>query len=322
MHISRKRLTIAGSILLALLVYFTYDAWFLYCNDSYIMSDLVEVTPQVAGTISHIYVKDNEFVHKNQLLIEIDQTPFKLEVEKQRVLLNQAKQEYLLLTTKKNEASAALEVAKANLDLANLQLKRYQYLIQRRVVSQQFYDEAQTKQKISTSQTLQANEKIKHAEEELALQREKIKNVENQLRLAEQTLSYTQIYASMDGYINNLNIYLGSYATHGKPLFGLVSNHAWRVIANYQSNMISHIHPGNYVLIYISGYTGHLFIGKVESIGHAVARESGSNNPALPYVKPITDWIRYPYRYPVRIIFLSPPHIQLRMGTDVRTFVL
>ncbi len=42
----------------------------------------------------------------------------------------------------------------------------------------------------------------------------------------------------------------------------------------------------------------------------------------MPYVKPVTSWVRYAYRFPVRIHFKHLPHrVSLYLGTDVKVFV-
>ena len=63
-------------------------------------------------------------------------------------------------------------------------------------------------------------------------------HVVNQLGLAEYHYSQSQLHAPTDGYINNLRIYAGDHADVGQPLFSLINNHTWRVVANIKETNI------------------------------------------------------------------------------------
>ncbi|MFT6835733.1 MAG: multidrug resistance efflux pump, partial [Francisellaceae bacterium] len=81
------------------------------------------------------------------------------------------------------------------------------------------------------------------------------------------------------------------------------------------------------VWVYISSRPWHFYEGRVLSIERAVARSETPENAALPYVKPVLSWIRYPYRIPVRIKLDdwsngNENNIPLYMGTDARIFIL
>src|ERR1700689_2556882 len=50
-----------------------------YTDDAYITSDVVQVTPQVAGPVEAVHVSDNQWVKRGTILFTIDPTPFKLQ---------------------------------------------------------------------------------------------------------------------------------------------------------------------------------------------------------------------------------------------------
>ena len=83
--------------------------WFLHRNrigtdDAYIEGRAVLVAPQVSGHVVILAVNDNQFVHKGDLLVQIDDRPY-------IAARDQAQAQVLA-------AQAQLENAKANLDLA------------------------------------------------------------------------------------------------------------------------------------------------------------------------------------------------------------
>lgn len=67
----------------------------------------VDIRPQVGGTLTQIGFKDGDIVHKGDLLFQIDPTPYQIKL---------------------SEAAAQLEAAKARLELANRQVRRFSTL--------------------------------------------------------------------------------------------------------------------------------------------------------------------------------------------------
>ncbi|MCD6047136.1 MAG: hypothetical protein K0S08_783 [Gammaproteobacteria bacterium] len=318
-----RKLKIALGLVLLCLIYLSADWWFLYSNDAYLYSDVVEVSSQVSGFIKQVFVKDNQSVKQGELLMQIDEAPFILKVHQDNAALEEAQHQLSVLIAKKIQSSAELEAAQAQHNLANANLKRYQSLVKTGAISKQYFEQINTQQQISSAQIKVDQAEIDQATKAVLLQQSTIKAMQNQLALSEYNLSQTKIYAANSGHINHLEVFKGDYVTPGKTLFGLVSQNAWQVIANYESNHISHIHTGDRVFIYIAGHPFHIFLGHVESIGRAVSRDQVAPNAALPYIEPVTSWIRYPYRFPVRIkLDQLPKDFSLYMGTDARTFVL
>lgn len=289
------------------------------------MTDLLNITPQVNGYIDKIYIKDNQYVKKNTLLLEIEKTPYELAVEQKQAALNQAKEDEELLTIRLQRVAATLNAEKAKLNLANITLGRYQgiYQTNTKAISRQDLDDAIANQLIASANLTKEKVTLLEIQQALVVQKAKIKKAESELHTAQYYLSLTKIFAPVEGYINNLRVYQGDYVTTGAALFGMASAKEWRIIANYKEYALNNIYPGQKVLVYIYGYGLRIFIGEVISVGRAVARKPYPENSALPYIEPITDWIRYPYRFPVRIHLLNLPNdIQLHMGADVRTILL
>ena len=52
-----------------------------YTDDSYVDSDVVQVTPEVAGSIEAVHVSDNQWIKRGSILFTIDPRPFKLELQ-------------------------------------------------------------------------------------------------------------------------------------------------------------------------------------------------------------------------------------------------
>lgn len=60
-------------------------------DDAQVTSDLVQIAPKVAGTVTNVLVKENEMVKKGQLIAVIDPAPFQTAVDQARANLELAK---------------------------------------------------------------------------------------------------------------------------------------------------------------------------------------------------------------------------------------
>lgn len=318
---SRNSKLCLGAII-ALILYVLY-VWFLYCNDAYWLADLVKIAPQVKGYVQQIAVSDNQIVKKDQLLLQIDPTPFQLAVDEKKTLLNEGNEQLQELKITYQEHLASLKALQAQLDLANITVKRYKTLVVKQEVSQQQLDEQQTKQQVINANLQKETIAIKQANQAINVQAALVKNMQAQLASSEYQLSLTTIRAPANGFINHLRVYVGDYVNIGVPMFGLVDNDKWQIIANYKERDLADIHIGQKVLVYLPNYPWRLWLGTVNSVSHAVSRVVSNPDASLPYVEPVTDWIRYPYRFPVTITLNHPPPIITRhMGMDVKTLII
>lgn len=114
-------------------------------------------------------------------------------------------------------------------------------------------------------------------------------------------LQQTTLTAPTDGWITNLTLRPGNYATAGSPLFALVDSHSYYVMGYFEETKLRHIHPGAaaQVVLYSNGMR---LQGQVDSIGRAIYDQSIETDSGLvPDIKPNVPWVRLAQRVPVRI---------------------
>ncbi len=131
---------------------------------------------------------------------------------------------------------------------------------------------------------------------------------------AELSLSYTKIFAPVNGYITNLNTSPGTYVYAGQQLIALVDTDSFWVAANFKETQLSHIAEGHVARISLMGHAGTPFEGIVESVGWAIYLTDGATVELLPQISQTVDWIRLPQRFPVRIRVTGTPPVPLRLG--------
>jgi multidrug resistance efflux pump len=114
-------------------------------------------------------------------------------------------------------------------------------------------------------------------------------------------VEYCYVKAPFDGYVTNLNIAVGQYANEGKLVVSLVDDRNWYVLANFRETFLSRIKPDMYAEVFLLGYPGVRFRGRVEGVGWALFQDNGASVEGLPRVEPTLNWVRLAQRFPVRV---------------------
>lgn len=138
--------------------------------------NFVDVGAQVSGQLMDILVDVGDHVEEGQLLAEIDSTVFRANVEGTRAQLR--------------NLEAQMQDRKAQLDLADIQLRRQKQLISNRMTSEESLQIAEATQRSATAQV-----------QALAAQIDQTKST---LRAEEARLNYSQIFAPMSGTVVNI----------------------------------------------------------------------------------------------------------------------
>lgn len=194
-----------------------------------------------------------------------------------------------------DSAQAALNKAKTSANLLRLEVERRTQLMEEKLISLEDY------------QILQAKYAEAMADIEVA---------QSLVNMAELNLSYTQVYATVTGYITNLAVTRGTYVSEGQPILALIDAENYWVTGYFRETELKHIAAGDYAEVRFMGSSGQLLHGVVESVGWGIFRLDGSSGEnLLPAISPTVDWVRLAQRFPVRIKLTDPPaDMPLRVG--------
>ncbi len=129
-------------ITLASIYFWTLAQRYVSTEDAYINGNVVQIASRVPGQVKHLYVENNQFVEKGQVLFELDRTPFEVAVE-------QAEAQYLIDTT--------------NLQHAEATSIRTRELVKSDVMSRQAGDDVKAKLKSAKAALKLSEAKLKEA---------------------------------------------------------------------------------------------------------------------------------------------------------------
>ena len=118
-------------------------------------------------------------------------------------------------------------------------------------------------------------------------------------------LSYTKIYAPVDGHVTRKDVERGAYVQVGQPLLALVEPNVW-VVANFKETQLTHMRVGQPVSVEVDAYPEVKFAAHVESF----QRGSGAYFSLLPPENATGNYVKVVQRVPVKIVFDDPQQVE------------
>jgi len=292
-----------------------------WTRDGTVRAYVVTMAPQVAGNIVELPVRDNQFVHKGDLLLMIDPTNYAIGVSQSEAAVRQAEAGVrnidAQIAVQKAQISAnqaQLDSAQAALVFAKQQAGRYGQLAQTGWGTVQDAEQY-------TSQLHQQEAAVRTASENLTLVRRQtasldaqrqsaeanVAQAKAQLRQARVNLERTRIVSPVDGWVTNLLAQQGDYATAGQNLISLTDANSFWVDGYFEETSLGPIHVGDRAEIKLMGHS-QIVYGHVQSIARAInVANAQPNGQGVATVNPIFTWVRLAQRVPVRIHVDSVP---------------
>jgi multidrug resistance efflux pump len=135
-------------------------------------------------------------------------------------------------------------------------------------------------------------------------------------------LQRTNVVASVDGMVTNMEMRPGDYLSAGHPAMALVYDQSLRVDGYFEETKLPAVRVGDPARVTLMGVAEPIR-GHVESIAGGVAdRERQPSTDLLANVNPTFSWVRLPQRIPVRIaVDRVPPGVRLIPGITATVVV-
>ncbi len=131
-------------------------------------------------------------------------------------------------------------------------------------------------------------------------------NALSRVEEARLNLHRTEVRASVDGYITNLQTFEGDFAQRGKPVMALVDSHSFYVYGYFEETRLPWIREGDKADLRLM--SGEELTGTVDSIARGIYdRNNPESQDLVANVNPTFNWVRLAQRIPVRIHLDPPP---------------
>jgi membrane fusion protein (multidrug efflux system) len=284
----------------------------------------VQITPQVAGTVTRIYADDTNTVKAGQKLVSLDTADADVSLAQAEAQLAQTVREVRTLYSAQAQSSANLAMREAELARAKDDLARRKALAGSGAVSGEEIRHAE-------SAVTAAQATLEAAKEQLASGRALTQgtsvanhpNVQRAAARVQEALlaqSRSTLFAPVSGEVAKRNVQVGQRINPGAPLMAIVPLDQLWVDANFKESQLREMRVGQPVTL-----TADLYGSKVTYDGKVVGLSAGTGSAfaLLPAQNATGNWIKVVQRVPVRIS-LDPKQLTehpLRIGLSMRAEV-
>jgi membrane fusion protein (multidrug efflux system) len=292
------------------------------------------IAPQVAGQVTALDVRDNQFVRKGDPLVHIDQRQFLIDRDQAKGALDTAKAQlqgfrYGSEIARKNfpaqlaQAQAQLATAQAVEARAAADYQRQKSLPAKATTQQEIdaaaaaWKQAKAQVALAEAQVVAAQpvpQRIGEADTQVGQFQGQVESAQARLDQANLNLSWSTVAAPQDGWVTKRNVEVGNYVTAGQQIMSLVSPEVW-VTANFKENQLARMRPGQKVDIEVDGFPQLKLKGHLESIQLG----AGSKFTAFPPENATGNYVKIVQRVPVKISIDSglDPSVPLPLGLSV-----
>lgn len=253
--------------------YYVYTPW---TRDGRVRVYTVQLAPEVSGTVVSLPIKDTQFVHKGDVLFQIDPRDYqnKLKEATGRVAQTQAQADYLGAEATRRSQLSDLSVSAE-----------------------------QRQNAIGIAQAATAA----------------VQEAAGALDQARLDLERTTVRSPVNGWISDLILQQGGFATVGQPAVTLVNADSFYVVGYFEETQLPRIRFGDSAQMVLMGYPDRPAWGRVAGFGHGISvADAAPGVQGLPSVNPVFTWVRLAQRIPIRVELEDVPcPIMLSAGMTV-----
>ncbi|HSI60278.1 MAG TPA: efflux RND transporter periplasmic adaptor subunit [Ideonella sp.] len=303
-------------------------------DNAYVQGNVVQITPQVGGTVISINADDNDFVRAGQPLVKLDQADARLALDQAEAQLGQTVREVRTLFANNTTQQAQIALREADLTRMQADLARAQDDVNRRAplvasgaVGKEEFQHATSQLASARSAVGAAQSAVLAAREQLSAnqsltdgtsieQHPNVQRAAARVREAYLALKRSELLAPVDGHIAKRGVQVGQRVQAGAPLMTVVALDRLWVDANFKESQLKELRIGQPAELEADVYGQKVvFHGKVSGLGAG----TGSAFSLLPAQNATGNWIKIVQRVPVRIT-LDPKELAqhpLRLGLSM-----
>ena len=307
-------------------------------DNAYVQGNVIQLTPQMGGTVMAILADDTDFVKAGQPLVKLDPADANVALEQSSANLAQAVRQVRTLYANNGSLKAQItlreaEVAKAQSEIARASddFNRRQSLVGNGAVSKEELNHAQTQLANGKSVLASALAGVAAAKEQLVSNQAMTEGVSidkhpsvlaaaARVREAWLATQRAALPAPVDGFVARRTVQLGQRVAAGTPLMAIIPLDQLWVDANFKEVQLRNIRIGQPVSL-----TADLYGKKVEYKGtvSGLGMGTGAAFALLPAQNATGNWIKVVQRVPVRValdaaqVAKNPLRVGLSMEASV-----
>ncbi|GAA5184017.1 EmrA/EmrK family multidrug efflux transporter periplasmic adaptor subunit [Niveibacterium umoris] len=321
-------------------------------DNAYVGGNLVQIAPQVAGSVSAVLVDDTDYVKAGQPLVKLDDADARVALLAAEAALADAVRGTRGLYLGESQSRAQVEQRRADVERLRHQAEqaaialrqardefaRREQLQRDHFISPEALQAARTTLQAAQAAQLAAQSAVSEAESGLEQARDQkataVALVDNtsleahprvaaaaaKVREAWLALARTTIVAPVSGHVAKRTVQVGARVAAGTPLMTLVPPDQLWVDANFKETELANVRIGQPVTL-----KSDLYGSATEYEGRVVGLSSGTGGvfSVLPAQNASGNWIKIVQRIPVRIALKADELAAhpLRVGLSMRASI-
>ena len=353
----RKKWLIRLALLVAA-VAISWLVWYLVVgrnrvttDNAYVNAEMAQITPLISGTVTAVKVKDTDFVHKGDILVELDRSDSRIAVAEAEAALATARREFQQAQAMNGALSARvgarsadiamtqaqLSAAEGDMEKAATDLRRREALASSGAVSgeeltdaRKSYSSARAALATARAAIVESQSARAAAQGDLAANQALVSdsNVDTapavlaakaRLESARNDLDDTIIKAPIDGVVVKRHVQLGQRVEQGAQIMAIIPIGQVYIDANFKERQLTRVKVGMAATVTADIYGGDIvYHGKVAGI----AGGTGAAMSLIPAQNATGNWIKVVQRLPVRIELdpkeLAKNPLRVGLSTEVK----
>jgi RND family efflux transporter MFP subunit len=227
---------------------------------------MVDLKSEVAGIVKNLNVEEGQHVMQGDLLVELDDRQFKLELERAQAD-RLSKLSELLLEKQFEGREVAIDQSELDkIQKAKKEYERVQELYRKGMIADNEYEEAYSRYELALIESGEKKDEIRSASKGLT-------QAEIAVKTSQMNLEKTKITAPFSGIITDIQVSPQEHISAGRDLFVLVNINRIQVHAKVLESEIGKMKEGREVRLRFSASPDKVFNGTVKSISPVVNPE-------------------------------------------------
>jgi membrane fusion protein, multidrug efflux system len=306
--------------------YYTYGRYHEATDDAYVSGNLVQLTPQVTGTVIAVNADDTQIVKAGDPVVTLDPADAKISLMNAEAALGQTVRRVSGLYVNNDFYAANVAQRESDLARANDDLRRRAAVANTGAVSAE--DIAHARDAVTAAraaldaarQQAEANHAL--TDRTTVEQHPDVQAAASKVRDAYLVYARNTLPAPVTGYVAKRSVQVGQRVSPGTPLMAIVPLDGVWVDANFKEVQLTHMRIGQPVTLTADVYGSSVkYHGRIEGFSAG----TGSAFATLPAQNATGNWIKIVQRLPVRIqldqreLEAHPLRIGLSMLVDANT---
>jgi multidrug efflux pump subunit AcrA (membrane-fusion protein) len=224
------------------------------------------ISARTTGHVTRVLVSEGDRVRAGQTLVEIDNRDAAVQVRRAEAGESEARESLVVLDKEIAAAEFGRAAADANRKLAASTLDRYRSLHDRRSVSDQEFDEVQSKLTAATAELDRATAMLESAKARRNQILARIDQATVEKSSADLSMDYSRVVSPVTGIVTAKTIETGMIAAPGGPLLTVEDDTAYRLEAQVPESILGAIRKGDTVRIVLEAANKAEVQGRISEI--------------------------------------------------------